>query len=298
MIPEHVHAAAFLGYTLAAALAGFALAAFTAAQPGEDDIRRACSTPGAITGTTCHADLPTALPAPTLLLAAAALAVAGVAFAFHTRRRAARPILAAIGWAGAAFDVLLSTDAPGLPAALAAVIAAAVCTVMARLPYSAPARRYLDGHTPLYAERLTHPQRPARATRPGEMRAAAGYLVLLTIAGLWPLAAALAFAPAATLPALGMIALHAAAARGLLRGRLWARAYTTTLTSLSLAAVLPAAVQLWALAHPKREGFLTPDPADVGTPLAVLLTLAAVNAAVLYATAFSPRTSRWHTHAH
>ncbi|MFD8599318.1 hypothetical protein ACFV1L_30380 [Kitasatospora sp. NPDC059646] len=93
--------------------------------------------------------------------------------------------------------------------------------------------------------------------------------------------------------------LHAlTAARGLLRGRLWARAYTTTLTSLSLAATLPAAVQLWALAHPQREGFLTREPADVATPLAVLLALAAVNAAVLYATALSPRTSHWYTHAH
>ncbi|MFD8598157.1 hypothetical protein ACFV1L_24435 [Kitasatospora sp. NPDC059646] len=59
------------------------------------------------------------------------------------------------------------------------------------------------------------------------------------------------------------------------------RAYTVTLTSLSLAAILPAAVQLWALAHPQRDGFLTPEPADVAVPLAVLVVLAAVNAAVL-----------------
>ncbi|MYW01147.1 hypothetical protein [Streptomyces sp. SID3343] len=84
----------------------------------------------------------------------------------------------------------------------------------------------------------------------------------------------------------------AASARG------WARAYTVLLSSLALAATLPAPTALWVLAHPHREGFHTPEPVPVGDQVALVLALTAVNAAVLCATAFGRRAGNHFAYGH
>lgn len=238
-------------------------------------------------------------PSTSIAPAAVVLITGGSAFAFHIGHRWARAVLAFTGWAAAGINVIMATAAPSAAVAVAALIAAVTCVVMAGLARSENTHRYLDGYTPAYSESLVDARRPTPGDAPPSVRLAAAYLSLLAVAGVCFAASAIALGPGVAPAALGAMILNAAAAYGLLNGRLWARAYTVVLTSLALVGTIPVLVHMWALAHPSQDGFFrAAEPAHVGQPVTLILAIATVNAAILYTVAFGGRAGNHFAHGH
>ncbi|RFU37393.1 hypothetical protein DZF91_33115 [Actinomadura logoneensis] len=287
VIPEQVHAAAFLAYTLAAAMFGFAVAGsvFTFAEPTG---RTFDGTPcyGTTNGV-CQKD-PSAAPAGmvlALLLLALFTAAAGLAVHFGIQR--ARPVLVLVAALGGIGGLLL-LNAPGAGTKVAAFISAGACVAMARLPYGAAGARYFGGLTPTRAEALTAPDRARPSTAPGSVWLAAAFFTVLTAISLFGALVGLALAPAVFPLAAADAGLMGAVAVGLVRGRSWARAYAITALVLALAGGVAVLVQLGDIASPRHEPFASKPPSVAGG-VVLTLVLMTVDALVLWSLASERR---------
>ncbi|WP_026413331.1 hypothetical protein [Actinomadura oligospora] len=284
LIPEQVHAAAFLAYTLAASMFGFAVAGSVAtfAEP----------TGQTFDGTPCYGTTgdgicqknPSGAPAGMVLaLLLLGLFTAGAGLAVHLgiqRARLALVFVAALGGIGS----LLLLNAPGAGTKVAAFISVGACVAMARLPYGLAGARYFGGHTQTRAEALNAVDRARPSTAPGSVWLAAAYFTALTAIGLFGSLVALALAPAVFPGAAAGAALTGSVAVGLVRGRLWARAYAITALILGLAGGVAVLVQLWDVATPRHEPFASKPPSVAGG-VVLTLVLMAVDALVLWSVA-------------
>ncbi|MEV4256466.1 hypothetical protein AB0J52_25170 [Spirillospora sp. NPDC049652] len=284
LIPEQVHASAFLAYTLAAAMCGFAIAGsvFTFAEPtGQTFDGTPCY------GTTgdgiCQKDPSGAPAAMVLALLVLGLFTAGAGLAVHFGIQRARPVLVVVAGLGALGGLLL-LNAPGAGTKVAAFICAGTCVAMARLPYGDAGARYFEGQTLTRAEALAAPDRARPATAPGPVWLAAAYFTLLTALALFGSLVSLALAPGAFPLAAAGAGITGSVAAGLVRGRLWARAYAITALVLGLAGGVAVLVQLWDVATPRHEPFASKPPSVAGGVVLTLFVMV-VNAVVLWSLA-------------
>ncbi|MFF0869986.1 hypothetical protein ACFYUV_50110 [Nonomuraea sp. NPDC003560] len=268
MVPETVHACAFLSYLLAGGLLA------------ELSIVHQMIELGLLA-----ADDWDGIQPVVLLLALPMLAAA---VAVHWGVRQARPVLAVAAWLLAAFLVILAIGVAGLssvPATvwLAILVNAVAAVVVARLPYGQDADAYLRGRGLSRAEARTAAR--ARGRAPGGVVLAAVCLGSAALVGVIAMVDLAVNAGGSAMPPLAIAAMAVALVRGLLKGRLWARAYAVTLLALALAAGTVTVIGLWRASIPRHD-LLASAPPDVGPAVLTALLVMAVDAVLLYALAW------------
>ncbi|QKG24231.1 hypothetical protein [Actinomadura verrucosospora] len=282
LIPEQVHAAAFLAYALAASLLGFAIVGGDSS--GEPTGQTFDGTPcyGTTADGLCRREDPLVPPALVLVLVLLALLTAAAGLAVHFGAGRARAALAVLAVPGALGSLLL-LGAPGAGAKVAAVVSVGACVVMARLPYTSDGARYFAGQVPLRAAALADPARARPSGAPGAVWLAAAYFSVPAAFGVVASLVSLVHAPAAAPAGAALAALAGSVAAGLVRGRLWARAYAVTALVLGLAAGVAVLAGLWEAATPDRHDPFAPEPPSVGGYVTLTLVLMGVNAVMLWA---------------
>jgi hypothetical protein len=268
VIPGAVHASAFLGYLLAG---GLLVQTATLERMIESGLLDADDWDGV---------------QPIVLTPAVPMLAAAVAM--HWGLRPARLVLAIAGWLLAGFLAVLTLGLLGRPSVpatvpLSIVANAVAAVVMARLPYGQQAGDYLEGRGRTRAE--VRAARPDGLAAPGGVRLVAGFVGLAALVGVVATVDLVVNANASPLPPLAIACMAVALVRGLLRGRLWARAYSVIVFATALAGGLITLIGLWRASIPE-EGFLASAPPDVGPAVTVTLLVMAVVAVLLYALAW------------
>ncbi|MFI7462074.1 hypothetical protein [Nonomuraea sp. NPDC049646] len=265
MVPETVHACAFLAYLLAGGL----LAELSIVDH-LIDLRVLAAD-----------DWDGTRPVVLLL----ALPMLAAAVAVHWGVRQARPVLAIAAWLLAAFLVILAIGVMGLssvpaPVWLSVLVNAAAAVVVARLPYGPEADAYLRGRGISRAEARAAAQ--ARGRAPGGVVLAAVLLGSAALVGVIATLDLVVNAGGSVLPPLAIAAMAVALVRGLLKGRLWARAYAIIVFAVALAGGMVTMIGLWRASIPQQE-LLASAPPDVGPAVLTALLIMAVDAVLLYA---------------
>ncbi|MFF4198099.1 hypothetical protein [Nonomuraea sp. NPDC001831] len=268
VVPETVHACAFLAYLLAGGL----LAELSLV----DHLIEL--------GLLAADDWDGIQPVVLLL----ALPMLAAAVGVHWGVRQARPVLAVAAWLLAAFLVIVAIGVMGLssvPATvwLSVLVNAAAAVVVARLPYGQDADAYLRGRGLSRAEARAAARTRGRA--PGGVVLAAVCLGAAAVAGVIATVDLVVNAGGSAIPPLAIAAMAVALVRGLLRGRLWARAYAVTVFALALAGGTVTVIGLWLASIPRHE-LPASAPPDVGPAVLTALLVMAVDAVLLYALAW------------
>ncbi|KAB8182844.1 hypothetical protein [Microbispora catharanthi] len=268
VVPGTVHAGAFLGYLLAG---GLLVQTATLERMIETGLLDADDWDGV---------------QPIVLTLAVPMLAAAVAL--HWGLRPARLVLAITGWLLAGFLAVLTLGLLGRPSVpatvpLSIVANAVAAVVMARLPYGQQADDYLKGRGRTRAD--VRAARLDGLAAPGGVRLVAGFVGLAALVGVVATVDLVVNANGSPLPPLAIACMAVALVRGLLRGRLWARAYSVIVFASALAGGLITLIGLWRASIPE-EGFLASAPPDVGPAVMVTLLLMAVAAVLLYALAW------------
>ncbi|MFI7114536.1 hypothetical protein ACIBK9_50065 [Nonomuraea sp. NPDC050227] len=268
MVPETVHACAFLAYLLAGGL----LAELSVVNHLID------------LGLLASDDWAGTQPVVLLL----ALPMLAAAVAVHWGVRQARPVLAVAAWLLTAFLIILAIGVMGLASVpttvwLSILVNAAAALVVARLPYGQDASAYLRGCGLSRAEARAAAQPRERA--PGGVVLAAVSLGAAALVGVIATIDQAVNADGSAIPPLAITVMTVALVRGLLKGRLWARAYTVIMFSVALAGGTVTVIGLWRASIPRHE-LLASAPPDVGPAVLTTLAIMAVDAVLLYALAW------------